>query len=143
MFLRLIDPASRTLFLHTRLTKSESSPLASGVGAAMAGGFAGAIARGRWNVMPGALVFGVLGLTGQSLYDKATASDVTSTSITRQVSDQKPMRNWFPLKALEDREYERILQEKLVRVDSEIALLGEDIQTLQHLPRYSREKESP
>ena len=105
--------------------------MASGIAAAIAGGSAGAIARGRRNILPGAVVFSVIGYTGQHIYDIVQSQGVLSNSSTRISLNHLANSKWSPFKALSDHEYEEMLQERLIRVESEIAILDEDIKSLQ------------
>ena len=106
---------------------------ATGVAAALAGGVTGALVRGRYNVLPGALVFGVSGLGVQAVFDHMIASSDSHESssglntrvsgIVSRVADGK----WSPFRRLSEHDYEKLLQERLLRIDAEIALIDENI----------------
>jgi hypothetical protein len=80
-------------------------------------------------------MFSIFGLVGQTIYNFADArhSEMQqSGSETLQKSTWENLLNsrWSPVKALSDREYERMLEEKLLQLDAEIALVDEDIAKL-------------
>ncbi|KAF3769575.1 hypothetical protein M406DRAFT_248692 [Cryphonectria parasitica EP155] len=99
---------------------------ASALGGAVSGMTVGGIMRGTRNILPAALVFSLLGGGGQFAVNKWTGS---SDAPTEKKSD-----NWFakfsPMKRLSDQEYEAILEEKLLRLEAEIAIIDEDIAAL-------------
>jgi hypothetical protein len=111
-----------------------SSTLASCV----AGGVAGAIARGRRNVLPGAFVFGVLGFTGEKVRPKVEAwvEDYQNSSARDGSEGQGGVlkwlgeRKWTPFRMLNDDEYAGRLSEKLLKIDAEILLIEEEVQRL-------------
>jgi len=108
--------------------KISASAVAGGIG-----GTAGGLLRGRRNVIPGAIMFAIFGAAGQALYNVA---DARQSRQSRWVeSGEKPKNSWLdskwsPLKVLTDTEYEDMLQEKLLRVNAEIALIDENIEAL-------------
>ena len=118
------------MILRAQSHRSDAKAYASGVAAALAGASAGAIARGRRNVLPGALVFGVLGLTGQHMYDKRRSPQASSNNADGVALSNVIRGSWYPLKPLTDEEYEEMLQEKILRAESQIAILEEDIRDL-------------
>jgi hypothetical protein len=75
-------------------------------------------------------MFVIFGATGQALYN------VVDARKSRLVeSGEKPKNSWLdskwsPVKVLTDTEYENMLQEKLLRVNAEIALIDENIEAL-------------
>ncbi|TVY42424.1 hypothetical protein LSUB1_G001636 [Lachnellula subtilissima] len=90
---------------------------ASAIAGAFAGS-AGGLLRGRKNILPGAIMFALFGAAGQ-----ATATDK---------SEKFSWMNskWSPMSVLSDAEYEKLLQERLLRVNAEIALVDENIEAL-------------
>jgi len=124
--------ASRGFVIHawgkekvTPREKISASAIAGGVG-----GTAGGLLRGRRNVIPGAIMFTIFGATGQALYNVA---DARKSRLVE--SGEKPKNSWLdskwsPVKVLTDTEYENMLQEKLLRVNAEIALIDENIEAL-------------
>lgn len=97
----------------------------------------GGIFRGRGNIIPGVLVLGSSGYAGARLYhwfearswtkqnSTPSESDVNSTVWDRLMSSK-----WSLMKSISDEEYCDRLNEQLLRVDAEIAILDEDIETL-------------
>lgn len=93
-----------------------------------AGAFSGATAgllRGPKNILPGALVFSLLGLGGAALQNKLRSRE-QSESWFRKVVDGK----WSPITRITNEDWERILEEKLLRVETEIAVLDNSIEEL-------------
>lgn len=89
-------------------------------------------------MIPAALVLTLLGYAGQKSYNYldarhthqsqiATGENQLERSIWRRVANSK----YSPMKVLSDEEYEKVLREKLVRVEAEIALIDEDIDKIQ------------
>ena len=81
-------------------------------------------------MIPGAIMFAIFGATGQALYNVV---DARKSRLVESV--EKPKNSWLdskwsPVKVLTDTEYENMLQEKLLRVNAEIALIDENIEAL-------------
>ncbi|KAH0562014.1 hypothetical protein GP486_003284 [Trichoglossum hirsutum] len=91
---------------------------------------------GRHNVLPGAIMFSIFGFVGQGVYNFADArhSEMQQSDFdaSRKRSTWENLLNsrWSPVKVLSDEEYERMLEEKLLRLNAEIALIDEDIAKL-------------
>ena len=130
-FAWLMTSASRSMILSVQGHGSNTRSSASGIAAAVAGGSAGAIARGRRNVLPGALVFGMLGFSSQYVYDRRTSPQAWSHNADGAASSKVTRGSWYPLKPLSDKEYEEMLHDKILRVNSQIAILDEDIRIIQ------------
>ncbi|RFU34929.1 hypothetical protein B7463_g1413, partial [Scytalidium lignicola] len=126
--------ASRSLFLHSRGTE-RASPREKTYASTLAGGIAGSAGgflRGRGNIIPGAIMFAVFGAIGQTTYNI-----IDARNLKRAAEDSTPKSSWLnsrwsPVKVLSDAEYERMLQEKLLRVNAEIALVDESIAALRN-----------
>lgn len=81
-------------------------------------------------------MFSIFGFVGQSVYNFADSrhselqqSDFDAPrkqSIWENLLDSR----WSPVKVLSDNEYERMLEEKLLRLNAEIALIDEDVAKL-------------
>lgn len=104
---------------------------------AFTGALTGAVVRGHRNIVPGALVFGLIGFVGQYGYDRLDASHTAAIELDSSGSIRKlPLLHritnsrWSPMKLLSDGEYEAILKERLVRVETDIALIEEDMDKL-------------
>jgi len=96
-------------------------------------GCAGGLLRGRRNVVPGAIVFAILGGAGQTIYSFADARHSAYSNLSAKLETRSRWLDskWSPVKVLSDDEYEGMLQEKLLRVKAEIALIDESIVELQ------------
>ena len=100
----------------------------STVAGALAGGINGAF-RSRSNIIPGAIVMGLMGFAGQYGYDTFStraASDPEKGSLLQRFAAMK----WVPLKSLSNEEYEKMLSERLLSTEAEIALIDERIAKL-------------
>ena len=100
----------------------------STVAGALAGGINGAF-RSRSNIIPGAIVMGLMGFAGQYGYDTFSiraASDPERGSLLQRFAAMK----WVPLKSLSNEEYEKMLSERLLSTEAEIALIDERIAKL-------------
>lgn len=88
------------------------------------------ISGSRSNVLPGALVFGILGLVGQGAYNRfqpAEEEAETKLSYSQRLLESR----WTLLKRLSDEDYIGMLNEKTLKIDAEIAIIDEKIATLQ------------
>ncbi|KAL9587697.1 MAG: hypothetical protein Q9203_003413 [Teloschistes exilis] len=121
------------------------------------GGIAGGLIRGRKNIIPGIIMFSLFGFAGQYIYNAldvrqgslialkdSRPSDINSVTMSRSDQIQSASTNpnkslnqpiwrrvfnskWSPMKVLSDEEYEKMLRQKLLRADAEIAILDDDI----------------
>ena len=64
---------------------------------------------------------------GQYLHNRNSTGPALSQLHGEEASNAKARSKWYPLRMLDDVEYEGMLQEKLIRINSEIALVDEDI----------------
>ncbi|KAF1994933.1 hypothetical protein P154DRAFT_501089 [Amniculicola lignicola CBS 123094] len=130
----------RNRWRHTRgaplLPRNDLSPteqdrvIASTVSGSVSGALAGAM-RGARNVAPGALMFAIFGFAGQHAYNWQEAREAKAAqeppkekkTFMQRLADS----NWFPMRALSDEEYETMLNERLLQVEAEIALVDERI----------------
>ena len=83
-------------------------------------------------------MFTIFGLLGQSIYNSLDAQHTkelqlashdgkpASSPFWRRVANSK----WSPMKVLTDEEYEKMLRERLLRVNAEIVLVDENIEKL-------------
>lgn len=81
---------------------------------------------GRRNVIPITVLLAILGGTGQTFYNTVDAQQATSLAKSETESGWLDSK-WSPVKVLSDDEYEGMLQEKLLRLKAEIALVDESI----------------
>lgn len=103
----------------------------------LTGGSIGGLIRGTPNILPGAIMFALFGLAGQSIYNHLDDAHTQSVLLTR---NQPPPSSSFwtrlaaskyvPVKVLSDAEYESMLRERLLAVEAEIALVDEKIERL-------------
>ncbi|KAH7343019.1 hypothetical protein BKA65DRAFT_303336 [Rhexocercosporidium sp. MPI-PUGE-AT-0058] len=126
--------ASRGFVLHAwgkdKVTPREK--ISANAIAGAVGGTAGGLLRGRKNVIPGAIMFAIFGATGQMVYNMADArnSELSQAPQERDLKDSWLNSKWSPMKVLSDAEYETMLQEKLLRINAQIALVDENIEAL-------------
>ena len=93
---------------------------------------------GRSSIIPGAVMFGLFGATGQALSQSYQAS--------REANASKPKTSildseWSPLKRLSDEQYEALLQEKILKIDVELALIDDKITELREAGRSGQVKQ--
>lgn len=141
MLRALDDPHTRGRVGFT----SKEKVYISGASGALTGAGIGLLFRGRSNVIPGAIVWGLLGLGGQYAYNTADARHTQEVNGPTQEQDtnsgfwDKALRSqWSPVKRLTDQEYEKMLNEKLLAVDAEIALADEEMVKLEEMLREER-----
>ncbi|KAK4044699.1 hypothetical protein C8A01DRAFT_11918 [Parachaetomium inaequale] len=101
--------------------KVKASTVAGGVAGTMGG-----LLRGPRNIIPGAVMFSLFGAGGQAIANWratriANAAPKTSSGFWSR---------WSPIKQLSDQDYENILEEKLLRVEADIALIDDRIKEL-------------
>jgi len=87
-------------------------------------------------------MFALFGAAGQKVYSmsearKAVASEISPEPKKTSWLDSK----WSPMRLLSDTEYESMLQERLLRVNAEIALVDEHIEALQAQERELASKQ--
>jgi hypothetical protein len=77
-------------------------------------------------------MFAVFGAAGQAMYNIADARNSGLSGVEQQKDLKNSWLNskWSPMKVLSDQEYENMLQEKLLKVNAEIALVDENIEAL-------------
>lgn len=93
-------------------------------------------------------MFAVFGAGGQALYNRLDAQHLEEAG-KEEVVDGKGKgwkgswldSKWSPMKVLSDAEYEDMLQEKLLKVNAEIALVDESIEALRGQERELQMKE--
>jgi hypothetical protein len=91
-------------------------------------------------VIGGTLV-GYLGQTGYNSLDKKNTEAITSPvaakePLWRRIANSK----YSPMTVLTDKQYEALLREKLLRVDTEIAVLDDDISKLRKESEIEKSK---
>jgi len=132
---------SRTLL---RNNASEANPLSRReelLHSFLAGSFAGMAGgalRGRSNVIPGAVVVGIMGLGGQASYT-AFERMAEKPAESRPLLDRLSSSKWWPLKSISDADYETELTEKVIGLEAEMAMIDERIVTLKQAHLKSSE----
>ena len=95
-------------------------------------------AEGPRNIIPSALVWGVTGTAGQLLKNYADSRPA------RQGKDEESSwfrSKWSPLKKLTDQEYVSMMEEKILKVETEIALIDDRITALRKKATESNSQE--
>ncbi|KAL9002861.1 MAG: hypothetical protein Q9188_004235 [Gyalolechia gomerana] len=153
--------ASREAIFRAREISPSSPPqkrvLPSTLAGGITGGTAGAVLRGRANIIPGMIMFSLFGFAGQHIYnalDSRQSSDIPSSPTSTQgdvpsenaVRDQPRWKRilnskYSPMKVLSDEQYEEMLREQLVRVDAEIALVDEEIEKVRATATEQRDSD--
>lgn len=92
-------------------------------------------AGGPKNIIPGIIVMSGFGYAGQRIYEKlderSAAKAEKSVGRAQESMWKQAFRSrWSPVKLLSDDEYEKMLQEKVLRIDAEISLIDERIGVL-------------
>jgi predicted house-cleaning noncanonical NTP pyrophosphatase (MazG superfamily) len=87
-------------------------------------------------------MFAIFGAAGQAIYNRADARN-SELAEKGGFDKKKSILNskWSPMKVLSDSEYENMLREKLLRVNAQIALVDENIETLRAEERQAAENE--
>ena len=80
---------------------------------------------GPKNILPGMIFFSLFGCAGQY-----AANAVDWTPRSEPISKGILQSRWSPVTFLSDEEYEKILEEKLLRVEAEIAIVDDNIRDL-------------
>ena len=128
--------ACRSSYLHLQVHNPDvrtSSDLTKA--STLAGGISGAtvalLTRGRRNVLPATLMWSLFGCVGQVAVD--------SFSARREQDQQQPKegfwkrmaeKSWSPVTYMSNDDYARVLREKMMKVDVEIAILDDKIAAL-------------
>ncbi|KAI1426690.1 hypothetical protein F5Y12DRAFT_712841 [Xylaria sp. FL1777] len=118
--------ASRSLLYHAwggQENMSSSDLVTAGGVAGGVSGMLGGILRGPRNILPGMFVFGTLG-AGSSYVSQLTQS-TESTSKTNWFDSK-----WSPMQRLSDKDYMDKIEEKILRLEAEIAIIDENIASL-------------
>lgn len=113
----------------------------STVAGSLTGGINGAF-RSRSNILPGAIVLGLLGFAGQygyNVFSGRTTSESEKGSLLQRFAAMK----WVPLKSLSNQEYENMLNEKILSTEAEIAIIDERIAALRSSQDCSHLKQGP
>jgi len=133
---------SRTVLRNNAAEHHGISPREELMYSSLAGSFAGMTGgalRGRGNIIPGAIVFGLMGLGGQASYvafERRAESPTESRPLLDRLSDS----TWWPLKSISDADYERELTEKVIGLEADIAMIDEKVAALKQDSSSSKDK---
>ncbi|KAJ4320095.1 hypothetical protein N0V94_003565 [Neodidymelliopsis sp. IMI 364377] len=133
--------ATRGFPLHARndLNPTRSEKLrASTIAGAFTGASLGMLFRGPRNVLPGTFMFTLFGFAGQKGYDfldKKNSDEIEERAEMAARGEKKKNfmeiiaeSKWSPMEALTDERYEGMLQERLLVVEAEIAIIDDKIE---------------
>ena len=136
--------ATKSTILHNYYpSPSENDRLtASTFAGGMTGGTIGGLIRGPRNIIPGTIMFTLFGYIGQRTYNALDARHSAKVAIEVQAAAEGKTKDkkrfweriaemkWSPLKAVSDEDYGNMLKEKLLRIETEIALVDEEMERL-------------
>lgn len=96
-------------------------------------------------IIPGVVVFSVLGFLGQSSYNMIDEWQLQreNNAPTKPLGQRIVESRWMPFRVLTDEQYREILDEKLLSVEAEIAMVDEKIDELRKSKSSSDEKTEP
>ena len=103
------------------------------------------LTRGRANVLPGAIMFSIFGLVGQlgvnAFSERPIPRDepVAKPGFWKRMSEKR----FSPVKVLSNEEYANMLEEKMLRVDAEIAILEDRIFALRREEETQKQDSLP
>ncbi|KAF6822922.1 hypothetical protein CMUS01_10894 [Colletotrichum musicola] len=105
----------------TNGSKVHASALAGGTA-----GMVGGLIRGPKNIVPGVIVFSMVGAVGQAVVNATQGSPTDVKQEKKSIFES----SWSPLKKLTDDEYREMIDEKMLKIDVEIALVDDKIAEL-------------
>lgn len=114
---------------HLSAETAVNDLISSGIAGSFAGLTGGAL-RGPRNMLPGAIMLSLMGLSGQATYT-GVAALVDSPHERRSILEVLSKSSWWPLKALSDEDYERELTDKIIAIEAEISMIDGKILGLQ------------
>jgi len=86
-------------------------------------------------------MFAVFGAGGQKLYNLADDRQSAAALQAPEAKSSWINSRWSPVRSLSDDEYGAMLQEKLLRIDAEIAIVDERIAAVREQEKAPREEE--
>ncbi|KAF1957971.1 hypothetical protein CC80DRAFT_470109 [Byssothecium circinans] len=133
---------------HDLIPTSEDRVRASTISGAVTGAALGLLFRGPRNVIPGTIMFSLFGWGGQHGYnwlDERNSVAWREDAKMREEGREKEnfmqrlaKSKWSPMSALSDEEYERLVGEKILAVEANIALIDERIEGLRKQQKESK-----
>ena len=114
---------------------------ASAISGAFTGFTLGFLFRGPRNVIPGTIMFSLFGWAGQRAYNMLDERNTVAVRMEEEraagTREQAPTlmqrmakSKWSPLSVLTDEEYEKMMGERLLSVEADIALIDDKIEGL-------------
>jgi len=104
-----------------------ASALAGGV----AGSGVGLLTRGPRNAIPGGIMFALFGGGCQYVYEALDRPAEEGAEANSNFLQRVAARKWSPFSILSDEDYEKMLRERMLKVDVEIALIDDRIADLE------------
>ncbi|KAF9877470.1 hypothetical protein CkaCkLH20_05170 [Colletotrichum karsti] len=120
---------SRSVVLNAWGGEAQVSDSSKTKASAIAGGTAGMVGgliRGPKNIIPGVIVFSLVGGVGQAIVNSTQGTPADAKKEKKSFFES----SWSPLKKLSDDEYRGMLDEKMLKIDAEIALIDDKIAEL-------------
>lgn len=90
---------------------------------------------GPRNILPGAIVISLFGAGGQALVNWRAERAARNPP---KSSDVGFWERWSPLTQLSDQDYEKILEERLLRAEADIAIVDDHIKELLEADKQSK-----
>ena len=93
-------------------------------------------------------MFGIFGAAGQKVYESMDQRHTVEVEGGLRGGEREGWwkrvvgSKWSPMKVLTDEEYERMLRERLLRAEAEIAVLDEDIARLKEQAKVEQGRKS-
>lgn len=125
---------------HRREALSFKEELACSTVSGSVAGVAGGLLRGRANVIPGAIMCGIIGAVGQTGVSTFTAS-AERTRDRRSMLDRLSDSKWWPLKKISDAEYKQHLLQQIDTLNAELSAVDDQISALKQQRQEIRRKE--
>ncbi|KAF2276372.1 uncharacterized protein EI97DRAFT_433213 [Westerdykella ornata] len=132
---------------HSREDKLKASTISGSV----TGAFLGLVLRGPRNVIPGTIMFTLFGYGGQKGYDwfEQRRTDKTHRVQELQKEGKEELnwlqrltqKKWSPMSILTDEQYEEMLNEKILGVEVEIAMIDDKIKEFRRLQEEAEKKQ--
>lgn len=80
-------------------------------------------------------MFAIFGAAGQAMYNIADARKTEQGDEKKDIKDSWLNSRWSPMKVLTDEEYKKMMEEKLLKINVELALVDESIEGLKAIER--------
>lgn len=94
---------------------------------------------GPKNIIPGIIVFSLVGGVGQAVVNSTQGTPSDAKKEKKGFFES----SWSPLKKLSDNEYRGMLDEKMLKIDAEIALIDDKIAELRAAKAAAPSQEHP